>query len=126
VHVISLIIADDGCVLTATENGYGKRTEVEQYPVHGRGGQGVISIQSNQRNGPVVGAVQVQAEDEIMLITNAGTLVRTRVAEVPVLGRNTQGVKLINLSEGEKLVGIERVVEHQVDEEGGEEVDEDA
>jgi DNA gyrase subunit A len=110
-RVISLIIADEGCVLTATENGFGKRTEIEQYPRHGRGGQGVISIVCNERNGDVVGAVQVADDDQIMLITDGGTLVRTRVAEVSILGRNTQGVKLIGLSKGEKLVGVERVVE---------------
>ncbi|HEB94061.1 MAG TPA: DNA gyrase subunit A [Gammaproteobacteria bacterium] len=117
VRVISLIIASEGCVLTATENGYGKRTAVDQYPAHGRGGQGVLSIQSNERNGAVVGAVLVQDDDEIMLITNRGTLVRTRVAEVSVLGRNTQGVKLINLTKGEKLVGMQRIVEQDDDEE---------
>jgi len=112
--VISLIVADKGCVLTATENGYGKRTLVDQYPCHGRGGQGVISIVCNDRNGSVVGAVQVDDDDQIMLISDGGTLVRTRVAEVSVLGRNTQGVKLIGLSRGEKLVGVERVVEEPV------------
>ena len=116
-RVISLIIADKGCVLAATENGYGKRTDVEQYPRHGRGGQGVISIVCNERNGTVVGSALVTDEDQIMLITNGGTLVRTRVAEVSVLGRNTQGVKLIGLSKGEKLVGVERVAEQE--EEGG-------
>ena len=114
--VISLIVADQGCVLTATENGFGKRTEVNQYPCHGRGGQGVISIVCNDRNGGVVGAVQVADDDQIMLISDGGTLVRTRVAEVSVLGRNTQGVKLIGLSRGEKLVGVERVEEDQVEE----------
>ncbi|MEO5573082.1 MAG: DNA gyrase subunit A [Gammaproteobacteria bacterium] len=106
-RIISLIIADEGTVLTATEKGYGKRTSIEDYPVHGRGGQGVISIQTSTRNGQVVGAVLVNDDDEIMLITNAGTLVRTRVNEVSVTGRNTQGVKLISLSEDEKLIGIE-------------------
>ena len=119
--VISLIIAGDGCVLTATENGYGKRTEVDQYPRHGRGGQGVISIQSTERNGAVVGAVQVADDDEIMLITDGGTLVRTRVAEVSILSRNTQGVKLIGLSKGEKLVGLERVAEQEEEEGEGDE-----
>jgi DNA gyrase subunit A len=115
-RVIALIIVDEGSVLTATENGYGKRTLVTDYPVHGRGGQGVISIQSSERNGEVVGAVLVQDEDEIMLISNAGTLVRTRVHEISVLGRNTQGVRLISLHNGEKLVGVERIVEVQDDE----------
>ncbi len=110
-RVISLIIADDGHVLTATANGYGKRTPVEEYPVHGRGGQGVIAIQTSDRNGEVVGAVLVGDDDEIMLITNGGTLVRTRVAEVSVVGRNTQGVRLIKLDKGERLVGLERIVD---------------
>ncbi|HHJ14886.1 MAG TPA: DNA gyrase subunit A [Gammaproteobacteria bacterium] len=110
-QLIGLIIVREGDVLTATENGYGKRTPVEDYPVHGRGGQGVISIQNSERNGDVIGAVLVQEDDEFMLISNSGTLVRTRVAEVSRMGRNTQGVRLIKLHEEEKLVGIERIVE---------------
>jgi len=109
--VVSLIVAAEGDVLTATENGYGKRTPIGEYPVHGRGGQGVISIQTTERNGAVVGAVLVIDSDEIMLVTDGGTLVRTRVAEVSVLGRNTQGVTLIRLGEGEKLVALERIAE---------------
>jgi DNA gyrase subunit A len=96
-------------VLTVTENGYGKRTPISEYPVHGRGGQGVISIQTSERNGPVVGAVQVVDEDEIMMITDGGTLVRNRVADVSQMGRNTQGVIMIRLSKLEKLIGIERI-----------------
>jgi DNA gyrase subunit A len=116
-RVISLIIVDEGDVLMATEKGYGKRTAVSEYPVHGRGGQGVISIQGSERNGDVVGAVLVREDDEIMLITNAGTLVRTRVNEISRLGRNTQGVRLINVGEDESLVGVERILEVE-DEEG--------
>ncbi|MDP1708008.1 MAG: DNA gyrase subunit A [Gammaproteobacteria bacterium] len=108
-RVISLIIADEGAVLTATERGYGKRTPIGDYPRHGRGGQGVISIQTTDRNGAVIGAVRVLEADEIMLITNGGTLVRTRASEVSQVGRNTQGVKLISPSENEKLIGIERI-----------------
>jgi DNA gyrase subunit A len=115
-RVIALIIVHEGGVLMATENGYGKRTLVSDYPSHGRGGQGVISIQGSGRNGDVVGAVLVQDEDEIMLISNAGTLVRTRVNEISTMGRNTQGVRLINLHGDEKLVGVERVVEVQDEE----------
>jgi len=115
-RVISLIIVDEGTVLTATENGYGKRTDVSQYPAHGRGGQGVVSIQVNERNGNVVGAALVKDDDEIMLITDGGTLVRTRVAEISVQGRNTQGVRLIGLSGGEKLVGVERIEEQESEE----------
>ncbi len=118
--VIALIIADEGYVLTATANGYGKRTPVEEYPAHGRGGQGVIAIQTSDRNGDVVGAVLVGDDDEIMLITNGGTLVRTRVAEVSVVGRNTQGVRLIKLDKGEQLVGLERIVDLDNGEEGEE------
>ena len=113
--VIALIIVDEGSVLTATENGYGKRTLVSDYPSHGRGGQGVISIQGSERNGDVVGAVLVADEDEIMLISNGGTLVRTRINEVSTMGRNTQGVRLISLHGEEKLVGVERVVDVQDD-----------
>ena len=115
--VISLIIVEEGTtVLTATENGYGKRTDVDQYSVHGRGGQGVVSIQVSERNGEVIGATLVKDDDEIMLITDGGTLVRTRVAEISVQGRNTQGVKLIGLSSGEKLVGVERIEERDSEE----------
>jgi DNA gyrase subunit A len=110
-RVISLIIASDSPVLTATENGYGKRTAAEDYPVYGRGGQGVIAIQVTERNGVVVGAVAADDGDEVMLISGGGTLVRTRVNEISVMGRNTQGVRLIALGNGEKLVGLERVVE---------------
>ena len=110
-EVIALIIVDEGYVLTATENGFGKRTAVEDYPLHGRGGQGVISVQTTSRNGAVVGARLVTENDEIMLISNAGTLVRTRAEEVSCMGRNTQGVTLIAVGEDEKLVGLERIVE---------------
>ncbi len=108
--VISLlVIAPAGDILTATEKGYGKRTAVEEYRVTSRGGQGVISIQVNERNGQVVGAVQVASEDEIMLISNKGTLVRVPANEISVVGRNTQGVRLINLTNDELLVGVEKV-----------------
>lgn len=111
-QVISLIIArDTGSILTATENGYGKRTSIEEYRITSRGGQGVISIQVSERNGQVVGASQVDDADEMMLITDGGTLVRTRVKEVSLLGRNTQGVTLIRLTDGEKLVGLQRIAE---------------
>jgi len=109
--VISLIIVQDGMVLSATENGFGKRTLIDDFPTHGRGGQGVIAIQTSERNGAVVGAVLVNNEDEIMLISNGGTLVRTRVSEISTVGRNAQGVRLINLSKGEQLVGLDRIVE---------------
>ncbi len=111
-EVISLIIPEQGgTVLTTTEKGYGKRTPVEDYPVHGRGGQGVISIQTTARNGQVVSAVPVFDDDEVMLISDRGTLVRTPAADISIMGRNTQGVKLVSLSEGGKLAGVERIVE---------------
>ncbi len=99
----------EGDILTATENGFGKRTPVDEYPTKGRGGMGVLSIRSTDRNGAVIGAVQVNEADEIMLITRGGTLVRTRVDEVSVMSRNTQGVKLISLADDEALIGIERL-----------------
>jgi len=114
-HMIALIIPEqEKQILLVSENGYGKRTEVEEFPVYGRGGQGVIGIQASQRNGAIVGAAQVTDGDEIMLISDKGTLVRTRVDEVSVQGRNTQGVRLIKLKEEERLVGLERVNEPEV------------
>lgn len=111
-NVIGAMVVLPNCsVLTATENGYGKRTEMPEFPIRGRGGQGVISIQTTARNGLVVGAIPVGGADEVMLITNRGTLVRTRAEEISCVGRNTQGVRLINLQEDEKLVGIQRVEE---------------
>jgi DNA gyrase subunit A len=120
-RVISLIIAEEGDILMATENGYGKRTAVDQFPTKGRAGQGVISITTSERNGAQVGAVLVQEDDEIMLITAGGTLVRTRVADVSRVGRITQGVKLISLGEGEKLAGLERIEPVDEDEDEDEE-----
>ncbi|MBM3357864.1 MAG: DNA gyrase subunit A [Betaproteobacteria bacterium] len=118
-HVISLLTAQDESlsVLTATEHGYGKRTPIGEYTRHGRGTQGMIAIQCSERNGKVIGAQLVSAEDEIMLITTGGVLIRTRVAEVREQGRSTQGVRLINLDENEKLAGLEKIVE-QDEEEG--------
>jgi DNA gyrase subunit A len=107
--VIALSIVRDGLVLTATENGYGKRTEVADFPVQGRGGQGVIAIQTTERNGRTVGAVLVAEDDEIMLISSNGTLVRTTVDEISIQGRNTQGVRLIRVESGQRLVGLARI-----------------
>ncbi len=110
--MIGMVVApEQGQILTATVNGYGKRTDISDYPVKGRGGQGVISISVSERNGSVINAVSVIEDDEIMLITDKGTLVRTRVSEVGVLARNTQGVRLIRLTKGEHLVGLQRVDE---------------
>ena len=108
-RVIALMIGTEGTVLNITENGYGKRTSLHEFPRHRRGGQGVIAIQTSARNGAVVGAALVEDRDEIMLITDAGTLVRTRVDEISVLSRNTQGVTVIKLSAGEKVVGVDRI-----------------
>ncbi len=108
-HLIALIIVGEGNILTATANGYGKRTPVDQYRKTGRGGQGVRSIQTSERNGAVVGAVQVGDDDELMLISDGGTLVRTAAAEVSVMGRDAQGVRLIRLGEGERLVQLARI-----------------
>ena len=109
-EVIAMIkVEAGGSILTSTENGYGKRTSVDDYPLKGRGGQGVISIKTNERNGKIVGAVQVQSDDDFMMITNNGTLVRIAVADVSEMGRNTQGVRLIRLTKGEKLVEIEKI-----------------
>ncbi|MDD5331060.1 MAG: DNA gyrase C-terminal beta-propeller domain-containing protein, partial [Sulfuricella sp.] len=111
--VISLLVAENETqsVLTATENGYGKRTSIVEYTRHGRGTQGMIAIQTSERNGNVVAATLVEESDEIMLITTGGVLIRTRVREIREMGRATQGVTLINLDKGEKLIGLERVVE---------------
>jgi DNA gyrase subunit A len=109
-EVISLIIPDpEGLILTASENGYGKLTPVEEFPSHGRGGQGVIAMQTTERNGSLVAATQVATTDELMLMSSSGTLVRTRAGEISILGRNTQGVRLIRLDEGERLIGVEPV-----------------
>ncbi len=108
-EVIAVSIVQDGLVLTATENGYGKRTSIEDFPVQGRGGQGVIAIQTTARNGRTVGAVLVAEDDEIMLISSNGTLIRTPVDDISIQGRNTQGVRLIRVEEGQRLVGVARI-----------------
>lgn len=118
--LVSLIVVDDGDILTATEKGYGKRTAAEDYPRKKRGGMGVIDIKTNDRNGQVIGAVQVAEDDEVMLITSGGTLIRTAVEGISVVGRNTQGVRLIRIREDERLVEMERVATTD------EEVDEDS
>ncbi|MBY0578519.1 MAG: DNA gyrase subunit A [Burkholderiales bacterium] len=112
-RVISLLAAEDEMqsVLTATENGYGKRTSITEYTRHGRGTQGMIAIQTSERNGRVVAATLVEESDEIMLITTGGVLIRTRVVEIREMSRSTQGVTLINLGPDEKLAGLEKVVE---------------
>jgi DNA gyrase subunit A len=109
-RVIALLVPEPGTVLSVTENGYGKRTQVDEYPTKGRGTKGVIGIRTSERNGAQVGAVLVRPGEEIMLITEGGTLVRTSVDGIPVVGRGAQGVKLISLGNGERLVCVERIV----------------
>ena len=120
-RVISLIIPEeDGYLLTASENGFGKRTPLADFPMRGRGAQGVIAMQTSERNGQLVSAVQVFSGDELMLISNTGTLVRTDSDGVSIVGRNTQGVRLINLKEDEVLNSVERIAEHVLDQTGEE------
>ncbi|TAK81978.1 MAG: DNA gyrase subunit A [Betaproteobacteria bacterium] len=116
-RVVCMLAAHDESksVLTATANGFGKRTPIAEYPRHGRGGQGVIAIQTSERNGPLVGAVLVDGNEEVMLISTGGVLIRTAVAQIREQGRSTQGVTLIALGEGEKLAGLERIEERDVD-----------
>jgi len=111
--VICMLVSknDELSVLTATENGFGKRTRVTEYPKHGRGTKGVMAIASSERNGAVVGAVLVETSDEIMLISTGGVLIRTKVADIREMGRSTQGVTLINLDDGTRLAGVEKVIE---------------
>jgi DNA gyrase subunit A len=120
--VISLLVAENEnqSVLTATENGYGKRTPITEYTRHGRGTQGMMAIQTSERNGKVVAATLVEESDELMLITTGGVLIRTRVREIREMGRATQGVTLINLDKGEKLTGLQKVVESEEQEESDE------
>jgi DNA gyrase subunit A len=108
-EVISLVVVGDGLILTASETGYGKLTPLEDFPLHGRGGQGVIALQTTERNGATVAALQLQTDQEIMMISSSGTLVRTGVAQISIVGRNTQGVRLIRLDEGERLVSVEGI-----------------
>jgi len=120
-RVISMLVADSETqtVLTATENGFGKRTAIADYTRHGRGTQGMIAIQASERNGKLIGAVLVGDEDEIMLISTGGVLIRTSVKQIREMGRSTQGVRLIDLDEGTKLAGVERVAEKEEEEENG-------
>jgi DNA gyrase subunit A len=116
-EVIALTVVRDEMILIATANGYGKRTPVDDFPVQGRGGQGVIAIQTTERNGNTVGAVRASEDDEIMLISSSGTLVRTGVSEISVMGRNTQGVRLIRVESGQRLVGLARIESIEEDDE---------
>ena len=116
--VVSMFVAEQGHVLTCTEHGYGKQTALEEFSRIHRGGQGVIAIKTSERNGELVGACQVQEDDQVMLISNGGTLVRTSVSGISTLSRNTQGVTLIRLSEDESLVGLAKIVNMDDDEDG--------
>jgi DNA gyrase subunit A len=116
-RVVCMLVAKDErfAVLTATEHGFGKRTPIAEYTKHGRGGQGMIAIQASDRNGALVGAVLVDDTDQVMLISTGGVLIRTAVAQIREMGRSTQGVTLIALGEGEKLAGVERILERDDD-----------
>jgi DNA gyrase subunit A len=116
-RVVCMLVAKDESrtVLTATQNGYGKRTPISEYTKHGRGGQGLIAIQASDRNGPLVGAVLVEDSDQVMLISTGGVLIRMAVSQIREQGRSTQGVTLIALGEGEKLAGMERIEEKDED-----------
>jgi DNA gyrase subunit A len=116
-NVVSMLVMDEGDVLTVTENGFGKRTPAAEHHRQGRGGQGVIGIKTSKRNGSLIAAIQVTSEDDIMLISDGGTLVRTNAGEISTLGRNTQGVTLIRLRQDEKLVGLERIQPEEEEEE---------
>ncbi len=123
-RVVSLVIPHtEGEILTVTQNGYGKRTALSEYPIKSRATKGVLSIKVNERNGKVVAAVQVEETDQIMLITDAGTLVRTRVAEVSLIGRNTQGVRIIRTADDERVVSLERVCEPDDEEDNAESIE---
>jgi DNA gyrase subunit A len=104
-------LEEGATILTVTENGYGKRTKTEEYRRQARGGKGILTVKTTQRNGLVVSSLQVTDHDQLMIITGHGKIIRLRVADISVLGRNTQGVKLIGLGEGEKVVGVARVIE---------------
>jgi DNA gyrase subunit A len=120
-QVIALLVAENEqqSVLTATENGFGKRTPITEYTRHGRGTKGMIAIQTSERNGKVVAATLVEPNDEIMLITTGGVLIRTRVAEIREMGRATQGVTLIAVEDGTKLSGLQRIMESDVEDDNG-------
>ena len=117
-EVVSMeTIINDTPIVTCTQNGYGKRTEVSEYRIQGRGGSGIITIQTTERNGKVVGAMQVADTDDIMMVTNKGKVIRTHAKNIGLIGRNTQGVRLISLEQGEQVVSIARLAEKEDEEE---------
>ena len=113
----SEIMARQKYILSVTENGFGKQTKTEEFSIQRRGGKGVIAIQTSERNGKVIGANQVNENDELMFISSSGNLIRTKINSISVIGRNTQGVKLIRLSNDDKLLGMERIINDDDDEE---------
>tara|TARA_B110000116_G_scaffold33990_1_gene26066 strand:- start:391 stop:792 length:402 start_codon:yes stop_codon:yes gene_type:complete len=115
--VISLLVLEEGNILTATENGYGKQTKTSEFSIQKRGGKGVIAIQTSKRNGKLIGANQVEEHDEVMFISSTGNLIRTKINSISLIGRNTQGVTLIRLSDDNKLLGMERIISDQNEEE---------
>jgi DNA gyrase subunit A len=117
--VVGVVVVDETTesILSVTENGFGKRTAVDDYPIRNRGGKGVFTIKTSARNGKAIGALQVVDDDEIMMITNGGKIIRTNMKNVRVIGRNTQGVNLFDLPEGEKVVGMDRVATEEEDNE---------
>ena len=108
--IISLVVLEEGNILVATDNGYGKQTLKDEFSIQKRGGKGVIAIQTSDRNGNLIGAKQVSAGDEVMFISTSGNLIRTRTDDISIIGRNTQGVRLIRLSEDDNLLGMEKVI----------------
>jgi DNA gyrase subunit A len=107
------ILSGDATILTITEHGYGKRTQSSEYKIQGRGGKGIITIKTSERNGAVVGIKQVTNEDNLMMITSTGKIIRIAVSKLSVIGRNTQGVRLINIDKDEKVVGVARLAEKE-------------
>ena len=113
-EVVGMAVLDEGAtILTVTENGYGKRTKTEEYRSQSRAGKGILTIKTSKRNGPVVYSYQVTNQDQLMIITEHGKIIRLRVGDISVIGRNTQGVKLIELAKGEKVVGVAKVMEDE-------------
>jgi DNA gyrase subunit A len=117
------VVAGAESLLTVTEHGFGKRTLIEEYPLRNRGGKGVITIQTTERNGMVVGARLVGDQDEVMLISDKGKIIRTKAGGISVIGRNTQGVKLIGLAPGERLVAMAKLAEGEINDESGKETE---
>ena len=115
------VLRGEASILTVTENGFGKRTAVSEYKIQKRGGKGIFAIKTSERNGMVVGVLQVEDEDQVMLITTSGKVIRMPMDTVRIIGRNTQGVKLINLDEGEKVVALSMIAREQVNDDGGQE-----